>query len=65
MLALALLLSLAAGLSGCGSVKQALGLQPKTAAAKAATPRYCYRTLARIDCYDTPDPHASDISRIR
>lgn len=26
--------------------------------ATAATPLYCFRSLGRVDCYDTPDPYA-------
>lgn len=44
-------------LSGCG-------LMDEETVEIAEPERYCYRTLAEIDCYTAPDPRASAQTRV-
>ena len=36
-----------------------------SSATMVRTPLYCYRTLAAITCYDSPDPQASPSRRVQ
>ena len=47
----------------CRPAGQALA--PDSSATMVRTPLYCYRTLAAITCYDSPDPQASPSRRVQ
>ena len=50
-------ISLTSG-KNCSHVRQRRGLTYCEEDEKTITPRvYCYKTLARVTCYDRPDPH--------
>ncbi len=48
---------IALGLAGCAA------FQEQTPGAEAEL-GYCYRTIAEIDCYTTPDPNRREVGQI-
>lgn len=48
---------IALGLAGCAVFQE----QPPGSEAELA---YCYRTIAEVDCYTTPDPDRREVGQI-